>query len=627
MAKVSMPSSNTRLNFVLNDFSGGLVNNVNDVKMKDNESPDMLNMQFRNDGLIQKRPGTIFLDDTGFGNDLIEVMVFSSSPKTIHFVYNTYSGVYFKHGDYQEIYKLHDSPAIKGGYATFMGNLYFLDGLNLYCFNYKELKISKITNPPDDYTPSPKPAIIGVEKEKEIGNCPIITNNTPSGTEIPNIKKCERWYEPCEYELEDGYKGTGMIPICCTLIKVKGDRIYLSGNEADPNMVYISDILQPLYFPASLPVQTPPTDDYITALHVYNDDLIIGRKHSIFALFGNTNRSDDVEQYRLVEINTHTGMANSISANSVHHMMFFAGSDGNYYKLHPPSTTADTMYTTQLNTKLDITLPPFNQTVDSNDFAITFFDSPTNLWYVQLGDITLVYNYQLQAWTRYNNINALSFFNVDGELWFCRDTGCVYMFASKEGNQHYYDEYYDLDARVKLQLPVYAYWTSRNMDFGVPARVKQFRDTYVTSECFESYPTTVNIKYEVDYIDVRSSFTIENEISKWGRAVFGVSKFASRNIDRSLPLMINRRGRTIKVFYGCGYEYYGSMPTLPPPGLIPEYNLVYAIDVGTLYLRVPRREGYEDKFDKYYIPFPEEELNQALLVHNIMGVYELKGYR
>ena len=62
MARVSMPTTNTKLSFVLNDFSGGLVNNVNDAKMKDNQSPDMLNMMFRVDGLLQKRPGTVFVN-------------------------------------------------------------------------------------------------------------------------------------------------------------------------------------------------------------------------------------------------------------------------------------------------------------------------------------------------------------------------------------------------------------------------------------------------------------------------------------------------------------------------------------------------------------------------------------
>ena len=165
------------------------------------------------------------------------------------------------------------------------------------------------------------------------------------------------------------------------------------------------------------------------------------------------------------------------------------------------------------------------------------------------------------------------------------------------------------------------------MDMGIPSRVKQFRDTYVTSESFENYNTTVNIKYEIDYIDIQDTFLIENEVSKWDKALFDVNKFVSRNIDRSLPLMLNRRGRTIKVYYGCGYKYWGGLEVMPSPGMIPEYQLVYVNEEDKLYLRVPRRSGYTDTKDKYFMELPESELNQALLVHNIMGIYELKGYR
>ena len=165
------------------------------------------------------------------------------------------------------------------------------------------------------------------------------------------------------------------------------------------------------------------------------------------------------------------------------------------------------------------------------------------------------------------------------------------------------------------------------MDFGVPARVKQFRDTYVTSESFEDYKTTVNVKYEVDYTDIYSTFVVENEISKWDKAIFDKHKFTTRNIDRSLPLMINRRGRTLKVYYGCGYKYQGCFPTFPPPGLVEENKLIYVLDEDKLYLRVARRDGYTDKKNRYFMEFPMSEMNQALLVHNIMGIYELKGYR
>ena len=613
MARVSMPTNNTKLSFVLNDFSGGLVNNVNDAKMNDNQSPDMLNMMFRVDGLLQKRPGTVFINETPFVGDLIRVIAYEYEPNRHVLLYLNSEGLYYK--DVDEFKCVWENNGLDLKYGHFMGTLFFTDGMFIYSYDHNEKKTCKVVNPPQEFTPTEKPAVVGVHKENLI-------KTFDSG-----VTFYEKWYEPCQYEMEDGYKGSNFIPSCIDCFAVHKDRIYFSGGGFSPNMIWISDILNPYYYPSALPIQTPPDDDIITALHEFNDALIIGRRDSIYALHGNTNRTDSSELYRLTRINCHTGMANSESADCVYHLMFFAGSDGNFYKLNPPSISNSTLNTSQLNTYLDLTLPPFNMTSDCTLEARTVFDGTNGLWYVQIADITLVYNYQLRAWTRYNNIDATCFFKMNSTVFFTRNTGCVYRFADKEGNQKYYDDYYDLDAGKVIELPVSAYWTSRNMDMGTPARVKQFRDTYVTSECFDDYVTTVNVKYEVDYVDVQDSFTIINEISKWDRAKFDINKFVSRNIDRSLPIMINRRGRTIKVSFGCGYQYWGSLETFPPPGLIPEYQLVYVIEDEKLYLRVPRRSGFDNKKDKYFIEFPREELNQALLVHNVMGIYELKGYR
>ena len=560
MARVSMPTTNTKLSFVLNDFSGGLVNNVNDAKMKDNQSPDMLNMMFRVDGLLQKRPGTVFVNETPFVDDLIRVIPYEYEANREVLLYLNSQGLYYKSND--EFKCVWENNGLDLKYAHFMGTLYFTDGLFIYSYNHTDKKTCKIVNPPSDFTPNPKPAVTGVHKDKLI-------KTLSSGVNV-----YEKWYEPCQYELEDGYKGSNFIPPCIDCFIVHKDRLYISGGSFSPNMIWISDLLNPFYFPSALPIQTPPDDDVITAFHVYNDELIIGRRDSIYALFGNTNRNDSIEQYRLTKVNSHTGMANSHSADNVYHLMFFAGTDGNFYKLNPPTSSNNTLYTSQLNTTLDITMPPFNLVSDDIRSAISVFDGTNGLWYVQISDITLVYSYQLRAWTRYNHIDATTFFKLNNVVHFSRLTGCIYRFADKEGNQKYYDDYFDLDTGDVIQLPICAYWTSRNMDLGSPSRLKQFRDTYITSECFDDYATTVNVKYEVDYVDIREEFKIENEVSKWDRAIFDVSKFVSRNIDRSLPLMINRRGRTIKVYFGCGYEYWGSLPTFPPPGLISEYQLV-----------------------------------------------------
>lgn len=620
MARMSTPPSNPRLSFVLNDFSGGLVNNVNDVKMLDNQSPDMLNMQFRIDGLIQKRPGTIFVESIYRGK-VHQIFAYEYEPNQHKKIYVTDYTISYK-DQYGEPYVLFssDTPLTNVCFEHYMGELMWVDGLHMYSHNIKTNKTYKYVNPPSDFVPNPKPSVTGVVKEKHIGQF-------ENGHDYCALFY-EKWYEPCEFELEDGYKGSNMVPPTPTMICLNKDRIYLSGNSADPNMVYISDILQPAYFPASLPIQTPPNNDVITALTTYNDNVIIGRRDTIFSLYGNTNRADSVEQYRLVEVNCHTGFANNKSCDKVFHMMFFAGSDGNFYKLNPPqSSVSTTLSTTQLNKYIDLTLPPFNLSIGESKYCHTIFDPSNGLWYVQIADITLVYHYQQMAWTRYDKIDAVSYMMLNNGIHFCRHNGMIYKFPSVDGNQQYYDEYYDPDIDTVIQLPVVAFWTSRNLEFGAPARVKQFRDTYVTSECFDNYKTTVNIKYEVDYVDIHDTFKIENEISKWDSALFDVSKFTSRNIDRSLPLMINRRGRTLKVYYGCGYQYWGGRDALPVPGIVPEFMLVYVKSENKLYLRVPRRDGFENKYDKYYMPLPDDEMNQALLVHNIMGIYELKGYR
>ena len=644
MAKLSIPTSNSKLNFVLNDFSGGLVNTVNDVKMFDNQSPDMLNMQFRNDGLIQKRPGTVFVskvkDISGDNsNMLVHCVPYEIKPNKFLRVYIMSNYMYYYENNKPKLIWVHPVNDVPGedeeGNPTFgrlgvnrfikvvqyNGALIFTEGDFLYEFKHEYGKVAKVykyVNTPTSFTPKPKPHVTGETKTKKVKTVTL-------GSYTCELH--EKWYEPCEFELEDGYKGVGVIPPSVGCLALHKDRLYVSGSEIDPNMIWISDILNPYYFPASLVLQTPPNDDCVTALHQYNDDLIIGRRDSIYVLSGNTNRDDSAYQYNLYKINTHTGMPNDCSANQVYHMLFFVGTDGNMYKLLPPSTTSDSIYTMKLNNTLDITLPPFKMDISICGLARTVFDSTNGLWYVQLGEHTLVYHYELRAWTRYNNINASSFHIRNNEVNFVIGGNIINKMPNRDGNQKYYDEVYEPSVGKTIKLPVCAYWTSRNMDMGQPARVKQFRDTYVVSESFEEYTTTVNVKYEVDYVDIYDDFLIENEISKWDKAIFDKSKFTSRNIDRSLPLMINRRGRTLKVYYGCGYEYAGAWLERPVPGDVEEYKLIYFIPENKVYLRIPKREGYELKFDRYFVELGEDELSQALLVHNISGIYELKGYR
>lgn len=200
--------------------------------------------------------------------------------------------------------------------AQFQDKIYFVDnGLRVHFLKIEELEddnpspnIYYICDPPVGFTPKPKPATKGVFKEK------------PSVYNKPNM--IDAWYEPCEYELEDGYKGLNVTEnFRKRYICVHKDRLYIAGNDEDSNMLYISDILNPFYFPASLPIQTPPDGDRIVALKEFGDSLIIGRKDSMFALTGNTNRPGD-EAYKLTKITTHTGVVNHKCIDNVQGFYF-----------------------------------------------------------------------------------------------------------------------------------------------------------------------------------------------------------------------------------------------------------------------------------------------------------------
>ena len=58
---VKIPS-NPRSEFYIKNFSGGLNNTDSASRLKDNESPDLLNINFAEDGTLTKRTGLKLVD-------------------------------------------------------------------------------------------------------------------------------------------------------------------------------------------------------------------------------------------------------------------------------------------------------------------------------------------------------------------------------------------------------------------------------------------------------------------------------------------------------------------------------------------------------------------------------------
>lgn len=606
----------TRITFSIKNFTGGLNNVVSPSRISDSESPDLLNVRFRKDGVLEKRSGlsrynflapghTINGDLNGAWvikvDDLREGLLLHVNRDLI---YVTTQGipVYIPWGQASQL------RSIELSVAQFQDKIYFVDnGLRVHFLKIEELEddnpspnIYYICDPPVGFTPKPKPATKGVTKE------------APSVYGKPNM--IDTWYEPCEYELEDGYKGLNVTEnFRKRYICVHKDRLYIAGNDEDSNMLYISDILNPLYFPASLPIQTPPDGDRIVALKEFGDSLIIGRKDSMFALTGNTNRPGD-EAYKLTKITTHTGVVNHKCIDNVQGFLFYVGNDSNLYKMSYAITDTPTLLTRKLNNTVDLKKTPLNKTKEDISNAHTFYDKYNGEWWVQLGRDSLVYNYDYQAWTRHTGCDNRMMLHYQDKFTLCREN-CTFT---------YFDDtvYYDYDFEYPtLRLPIPCYWTSKDIDFGEATRIKQIRDTYVVSEVFDENKCDIRVKYDVDYVPIESENRIESEISLWNKALWDKNRFISTNIARSLPIMVGRRGRTFRVWIGNGYVFKDYVTELPHQSESNPGDLYYCD--GKFYVRTPR--NYETR--EYYRELDEDELYQPMKIYEISGLYEFKGYR
>jgi hypothetical protein len=154
----------------------------------------------------------------------------------------------------------------------------------------------------------------------------------------------------------------------------------------------------PFYFPPSLPIQIPPNSDAVRGLIVYNDSVVVGRKHDLHIIIGMTNNPTlGLDVFELRKLNAHSGFASNKSATVAHNYLFYVGYDGNCYAMNNTSASEVLLITTVLNKKVDFMGAPFSLTHDdiSNGCAF-FFD---NVWYVSIGNYVFCYYYLNQAWT------------------------------------------------------------------------------------------------------------------------------------------------------------------------------------------------------------------------------------
>jgi hypothetical protein len=588
------PPPNQILDYPLANFVGGLNNRSNQLEI--NQASDVLNMAFADDTLMEKRKGTDFYDAVLVGGVSI-----------------TFIGEYEPYSDTKKVVRATDAnlyvdgalvSAVSGKVRgmTYTGQYYFVDGSAVRIYgkfpqtadthtkivgtadpNYLTLKL---VNPPAGFTP------LGTTETKGVWAYDY------------TAKTC--WYEPCQNEIDDTYKGSNVLPQNPKFIEVHGDRLFLSGSNLDDDNVFITDVGNGFYCPVYLPIGLPPNSDKIVGLKVFHDAVVVGRTKDIHVIYGNTNRTSlNAQLFRLVRINSHTGFASQEAVDLAHNHMFFLGNDGNLYALNTPRSNVEFLSTQILNLTLDIFKSPVSLALsDLSSSSSAFYHDE---WYVAIGNKVLVYSYRHRAWTMYKftNFNVTSLALMGNELVLGGSNGRLIKFI---------DDYYDLGHPYK------GFWASKVNDQGHPSIFKQYREFYIVAHTYSAYRSDVQLRFEVDHNDIQELHTIANQLAIWGKSLFG-SRFINRNIVASLPVVIGRRGRGIKIIFSNGYEPGTPVATKADldtyTGVVEGQTLVLVQDENTYYL-------YKDKA---WVAQTAEDLKQPMKVYEVNGQYELRGKR
>lgn len=586
------PKPNQIHHFSLKDFSGGLNNRSN--ILRSNECTSVLNMVFDSEQVLEKREGQGYYDDVNIGGEVTFMDSFRPYNHADLLIRASEDSVYLNHN------KLTDVKGSIDG-LNFNGNYIFADGDTLYVygsFPQEDDTYTKIHGDPiDDFVLL---EIVSPEEDHD-----RLDEDHVKGVLNIDYENYKIFYEPCELEFVDNYKGANVVPEGVRYLESLRGRMYATGHKEDDDNVFITDLSNPYYFPVSLPIQLPPNSDRIQGLVVYDDSVVIGRKDDIHVISGNTNRPDmNVTPFQLRKLNTHTGFANHRCFDVVHNNLFFFGNDGDAYSLSSVRHNENTLATSILSRAVDFRKDPIN--VHHSEFERACSIYHDDYWHLAFDDVVMLFSYRNMSWLMWNNIDATSFLVYNNDFFWGTSGGDTVSLID--------GVYMDFD------LPYEAHWHSKILDMDDANSFKQFREFFLVAHTFAEHNTTINLRFEVDYNDVRDRVSIENEFSIWGQSKWG-DRFVNRTINDSIPIIIGRRGRNIKIivrnssFIDKTVEDKEELDELL--GLY-DGMFVKVLSDGTYYKYLDREWVEQDK---------DKDLNQRMRVYQINGDYEIRGKR
>ncbi len=585
------PPATKQYSFSLVNFVGGLNNNTEIPA--DNQAMDIMNMVFVDDTVMQKRNGQTTYDGYILPSAVVfidQYMPYQEPPQLIR---ATQTEVYAANTKIASV-----ANRITG--TNFNGYYLFADGVNIYVYG-------KFAQTTDTYTtvngtPNPNYSLMTLVNPPS-GYTPLDTTHTQGVTVIDytNYTIC---YEPCAEELQDTNKEGNVIPDSVRILQVYNGRLVASGDQFDSNNVFLSDIQNPFYFPAAVPIQLPPNSDSVKCLFPFDNGLVVGREHDVYIIRGFTNDPNlGVDVFTLNKLNVHAGFVNEVTTCLMYNFLCYLGADGNIYTLKSSKYNyTGSMDTTLISHALNLSASPINLDLTNLSAATSIFFR--DMLYVSIQDKVLVYSFRHNAWSLLRGLNARSFTQIDMTLIWGNDNGQTAMFSN---------DYLDFGE------PFRAYWTSKYFTMGDEVSYKQFREFYIVGKTYSDFKSDVHVTFEVDYDKVDADYSITTQVSVWGKSKFG-DRFILKDIAPSFPFTLGRRGRNIRFTLSNGHD--PSAPVATKTDLIGYPNatngtLVYVNDEATYYL-----------FDGFiWTAQNDYDLNETFTVHQINGTYELRGKR
>jgi len=628
--------------FNINDFNGGLNNVKSSFELSDNESPDHLNVIMFEPGSIETRPG-IFKYITEQLPEVAKRIFTYDIDEGQYFIISSENKLYCvptTGGEITELCDLNDVASgvqVENSFFFVDGDKYRVyDGTNVYEIIDPDVFIgvaqaadgTSITLPDDasdeddyyngytvyistglgfgqqriitDYDGTTKIATIDNNWTTSPDNTSTIfvTSTTPGivTTDEDALTKC---YSPTYYEFDDEFKGLNNIAMVakCKYMILHKTRLWFTCDSEHPNIVFSTDIDNMFYVPVNnyYPPVTNDSDD-VNGLYSFNDVLIIWKKKTVFALFGN-----DYTDYDLKEITTNCGTINIETVCKVGNYLYYLGSDGVVYSLYDVRTDYKKLLTVPISvTAIDLVKYPISIYPDdwSNARAIYY----SGYYFLAIKDKVLVFSYG-KGWHLWNKLNPTAFIVFNNTLIMTNEKKYLYrlplrrfyveeVFIAEEGQTTFElqkgyvsplesdfevtidDESVDIkyvgreDYRT-ISLPECSennvvkiaylsilpytddgetydsYYYTHDMYFNFPSRTKQLKNIYINMIAIDHWVVNLNVSAYIDYFDVDGGITIQNGITLFGIAKFG-DRFQDKNVVVPHPVPINRRGKVVK---------------------------------------------------------------------------------